>query len=344
MLNYKGHLDTVECLESCLKLNYSNFEIIVVDNSDTNDSIEYILNWANGKIDSIKTLFEGILQPYIKKPINIKVLMEHEIESAEGDGSNKLTLIKANSNQGFAAGNNIGLRYVMQRDDFGFAWILNNDTVVDSDALKALVNYYAEANTEGNKKLGILGSALLYYDTPELVQGVGGKFNKYFAVTGHQGQGLPVKALAAKEHMEIDYVIGASMFVSRHFLEEVGLMSEDYFLYFEEIDWATVAKKYHYYIDYCPTSLVYHKEGATINNAIDYKKKKSELADYYALRNRLLFTRKYYPQYLPLTQLSFLIVIANRIKRKELKRVGMIMKMLFNPSRPYQQEDPLLKR
>lgn len=337
LLNYKGHEDTAECLETLLKLDYPSFQILVVDNSPTEESIAYLQQWARGEV-AISTAFPDLVYPLQNKPMDLEVI--HENELCSNTLTAKLTIVKANHNNGFAAGNNLALKYISGAKDYAFVWLLNNDTVVPADSLKQLVLHFESVLSSKDVKLGMLGSTLLHYNAPTIVQGVGGRFNKYLAITAHLGQGISVDSLD-KQHFAIDYVIGASMFISKEFLEEVGLMPEDYFLYFEEIDWATNAKKYSYTIGYCPTSFVYHKEGAAINNAVSYANKKSELADYYGIRNRILFTGKNYPLYLPFTYLSFLLIIANRIKRKEYYKLGMILKIMLNPFRPYQKRLPI---
>lgn len=333
LLNYKGHKDTAECLESLLKLKYPNFQIIIVDNSPTDESILYLQQWAMGGV-SISTSYPDLVYPLHPKPISVAFASEEEL--AEVRLNAKISIIKAKENKGFAAGNNVALKHIFQKGDFEYVWLLNNDTVVESTALTELVKYYAKTSEGKNVKLGLLGATLLYYNKPDLVQGVGGLFNKGIAASSHQADGKALTEVSDR-HLPIDYVIGASMFMTKKFLNKAGFMAEDYFLYFEEIDWAVRARKLNYGVDYCPTSFVYHKEGSTINNSVSYTSKKSELADFYSLRNRILFTKKHYPQYLPIVYLSFFIVIFNRIKRAEFGRLHMILNILINPARHHQK-------
>lgn len=332
LLNYKGHKDTVECLESLLKLEYHNFQIIVVDNSPTDESVHYLQQWSMGGV-SISTSFPSLVYPLCPKPISVAFASEEEL--ADVSFNDKILIIKAKENKGYAAGNNVALRYIFQNGNFEYVWLLNNDTVVESSALIELVKYYAKTSEGEGVKLGLLGATLLYYNNPDLVQGVGGLYNKGIAAASHQADGKALNEIGDR-HFPIDYVIGASMFMTKEFLDKTGFMAEDYFLYFEEIDWAVRARKLNYSVDYCPTSFVYHKEGSTINNSISYTRKKSELADFYGLRNRILFTKKHYPQYLPIVYLSFFMVIFNRIKRTEFRRLHMILNILINPTRHHQ--------
>ena len=87
------------------------------------------------------------------------------------------------------------------------------------------------------------------------------------------------------------YVVGASMLVSRQFVQTIGLMEESYFLYSEEIDWATRAKG-SFLLAYAPASVVYHKEGGS-TGAKSGARTRNPLVDYYGCRSRLVFTLRF---------------------------------------------------
>jgi hypothetical protein len=87
------------------------------------------------------------------------------------------------------------------------------------------------------------------------------------------------------------------LLVTRAFLETVGLMAEDYFLYFEEIDWVMRARG-RFRFGYSPQSVVYHKEGGSIGSHKN-RNLRSALTDFYQARNRLVFTRRYFPWLVP---------------------------------------------
>lgn len=117
----------------------------------------------------------------------------------------------------------------------------------------------------------------------------------------------------------MDYVVGASMFVRKTFIEEVGYMSEDYFLYFEELDWILRGKACGWNIGYIPEAIVFHKEGgSTKEKGIMI----SEFADICQLKNRILFTKRFYPlcliSVLPMCAFTILLRLINgRISRSK---------------------------
>lgn len=335
IVNWNGWKDTIECLESIFRSDYSHFRVIVCDNNSTDDSYENIRNWAKGEIDAGLLPEENVLRhlsfPPVSKPIHY---IEFDRVQAEARGGPKATearliLIQVGANLGFAGGNNVGIRYSLASgNDFDFLWILNNDTVIENDTLRTLVEKAESLKTNG-KKVGVIGSKLLFYGKPKQIQGVGGKINKWFATCKHIGVMEEDNGQYDNKDIKMDYVIGSSMFINKEFLLDTGLMSEDYFLYFEEIDLAKRAEKKGWKLGFCWESKVYHKEGATIGSSLDGRKR-SKLADYYALKNRIVFTKKFHPKCLFWVYLGFIIVMLNRIKRGQFDRLSMIIDILRN--------------
>ena len=156
ILNHKGWKDTIECLESVFKLNSVTFQVLLVDNSPTLESVNNIEKWAIGEINfEIETNFNKLIFPLIDKPLDYKIISEDDSKLQFFDHS--LIIIKTNHNRGFAAGNNIALNYAMRRNDYKFCWLLNNDTVVEPDSLRNQLIFLSE----NPFKIGILGSVLV---------------------------------------------------------------------------------------------------------------------------------------------------------------------------------------
>ncbi len=288
LLNWNGWQDTIECLESLEDLEYPNFEVVVVDNASTDDSV-----------NEIKEKYPGI------------------------------TLLESDYNLGYAGGNNIGLCYALE-DNADYVWLLNNDTVVHKDALRSLIDKMRE-----KPSAGICGSRLIYYHDRETLQALGGGiYNKWLGTTEHIGANKPASNDYDEHRIEqqLDYIVGASMLVSRQFLEEVGLLSEDYFLYYEELDWAMRGRE-KFKLGFAGNSIVYHKEGASIKATNRQLNAKSRLSDYYQIKNRLKFTFKFYPHLLPFVYLTMFYTIFNRMKRNQWNRIPMILKLCFTFNR-----------
>jgi GT2 family glycosyltransferase len=326
LLNYNGFLDTMECLESVLKLDYENFQVIVVDNSETHESFENLTNWAQGKFLVKETAFENLVFPLAKKPVDFCTIFEDEFLDKELNP--KIVFVKANQNNGFAAGNNIALKYILK---FGasdsYIWLLNNDTVVDKEALSIIV---AQMSWHQEEKC-IYGTPLLDYYNPKTIQLIGGVYNKITGLTSHFGEGN------AKEDYDtnfdelvkrIDYPAGASMLIKMPFLKELGLLSEDYFLFFEELDWVSRAKVIDGKILILNCFGVFHKQGESTKSK--FKEKKSEFIDLVSLNSRILFARKFNKENLPLIQLSILtLTLGKRTMQGNFKIIPKIIRLVI---------------
>jgi len=170
----------------------------------------------------------------------------------------------------------------------------------------------------------------LFYHEPEGVQARGGAtYNKWLGSNRHLGlfQKNSRPVIPAEIERKMQYVIGASMLVSKAFLETVGLMSEEYFLYFEELDWVARARG-RFSLAYADRSLVYHKEGGSGGTSSD-PKQKSLLAEFFTIRNRLLFTRKFYPWALPGVYAGICMALFNRIRRGQPEHAKLIGRILI---------------
>lgn len=330
LVNWNGWADTIECLESLFRLQCPGFRVIVCDNGSQDGSMEKIISWANGSLNAFVEGDNPLRQhswPPVAKPVSF-VKYNRTLAEQGGDIGDKpqLILIDTGDNLGFAGGNNVGLRYLMARGDFDYVWLLNNDTVVEAGALNAMV-----ARMQGTNHTGICGSTLLLYDTPDKVQARGGGwYCKWIGLPWHIGQLEKVSAKPRQDHVErwMNYVVGASMLVSRDFLNEVGLMCEDYFLYFEDTDWA-MRSRGKYELAYASESIVYHKVGQSIGTSSD-PRKKSLTCDFYALRNRLVFTRRFFPFAMPTIVLTVLGAFLVRVIVGDWQRASLIWRLLTN--------------
>jgi GT2 family glycosyltransferase len=290
ILNWNGWRDTLECLESVFRMEYDDFRVVVCDNASGDGSPERILQWAEGienAIVSNETVwgsFTPILKPVLAAHFRLQAGDQILIS---GDPSSQLSLIETGKNMGFAGGCNVGIRYALQDPACAYVWVLNNDTVVHKDALSELVNYSA-----AYPRVGITGSTIFYYHSSDQVQAYGGtRYSAWMSRTP------PSTEADRKSGIRLDCILGCSMLVTRSFLEQIGLMCEDYFLYFEELDWAA-RSKHEFLLGYAPESKVYHKEGASIGSSRE-REQRSLLSERFLSRNRVVYTRRHHPWLVP---------------------------------------------
>jgi GT2 family glycosyltransferase len=333
LVNWNGWRDTIECLESVLRSRYyPSIRVVVCDNGSTDGSVENIRSWAEGKVPFASEPghpLRSLVDPPVAKPVRHVVLSAAEADQARHDDDCPLlTLIRNGDNLGFAGGCNVGLRYALRWSSCGYVWLLNNDTVVDPEALGALVR-----RLETRPDTGQCGSRVLSYDAPDVVQTRGGeRYNKWLATSRPIGGGEPAAAPvdAATVERQISYVAGASLCVTRAFVEQVGLLDESYFLYAEELDWVARSRG-RFGLAYAHDSVVYHKDGRSIGSNRDGADR-SALADYFVVRSRLRYTWKHARAALPSVALGVLVAGINRIRRRQLDRAVMVLRILLSPS------------
>lgn len=181
-------------------------------------------------------------------------------------------LVQSKFNLGFAGGNNLGI--LESRGDYLF--IVNNDTLLNLKDLEELISQY-----KSNPEYGILNPVIKNED--HTIQ-----FAGYTAINALTGRNRLINKVNSSQGIaQSNYPHGAAMLISREALDKVGLMSENYFLYYEELDWGNRLSKLNMKIGVCLSSEIIHKESATIG-------KISECKLYFMTRNRILFARKHF--------------------------------------------------
>lgn len=294
ILNWNGWKDTIECLESLYKINYPNYNVILVDNNSMDDSISKIREYCSGKIEIKSDFFE--YNPN-NKPIKIIEYSEKEIKDLNDEylSSDKLLIIKNDENYGFAEGNNIGIRYALNNLDSDYILLLNNDTVVDEKFLNELVDA-----AESNDEIGAVGPKTYYYNEKNMIQWTAGGFlePKYFKVESIGP--FEIDKGQYDMNQELDYIIGSCVLCKRNVIEKVGLLDHGYFMYFEDVDWSLRILKSNYKCVYAYKSKIWHKMGVSSGacfkthyyhmNRIYLFKKYSKRTEYLKSLLRFIFT------------------------------------------------------
>jgi len=280
LLNYNGWEDTIECLESLQKIEYSNYKLIVVDNDSKDDSLIKIKEWCKGnfKIDTNYVNFNSSNKPvhyieYTKKEAENGGIITKEKQINGLSSSKKIVLIESGENLGFASGNNIGIKYSLATNA-DYIMLLNNDTVVDEGFLEPLINII-----KSKKNTGIVSGKILDYFNPKNILFSGGKIDLF------RGSGYHFNDDRFNQITEVSFLSGCLWLINPKLIKDIGFMDEDYFLYLEDVDYCYRAKKSNYELVYNPNSVIYHKESNTTG-------KLSPLSIYYSSRNRPYFVHK----------------------------------------------------
>jgi GT2 family glycosyltransferase len=274
-------------------------------------SVHVCENGGAGSFAELAAAFSAdpdFVEHAIIRPEGTRVLEAHEFRRSN-PGANAVrdvVLHQASGNIGFAAAINEILLAVRDRPDWSFVWVLNPDTEPQPEALDRLLRH-AESGD-----YGIVGARLVVKNSGR-IQLYGGRWRRWLGRGFNIGLGCDPRApvdVAAIER-EQTYIAGASMLVSRRFIETVGPMHEDFFLYGEEIDWCL--RRGAFRLGYAHEAIVVHAHGASIGSSTD-RRQRSPLSVYFDERARLLLTRRHYPGIYPVVMLTTLLLTLQYLK------------------------------
>lgn len=286
IVNWNGWKDTKECLES-FDMPLTDAHFFIVDNASTDDSLSHLEAY------------------FMTKAISYCICTDRTLAVA-CDLSQKITLIANRHNQGFAGANNLVLKFLLPRQDFSRAWMLNNDTIVTGDSLREL-----HKAMDTYERTAFCGSVILDYNQPELIQCCGVNHYAYLGISKlylKNKKWNSVKNVIALEQARQHYQNGASLLVDLSSLREIGLMDEMFFLYSEEADWQLRAAKFRFENRLAWKSIIYHKGSMSTAG-------KKHLFFFNYNRSAILLTRKNFSRLAALTAtLSLCIITAVRAR------------------------------
>ncbi|MBB6713505.1 glycosyltransferase family 2 protein [Clostridium gasigenes] len=239
-------------------LNYKN----VKDTLEAVESLENI-NYPN---------FEIIIVDNDSKDNSLILLKE-----ALGE---KHHIISSGKNGGFAFGNNVGIKYAIKKNA-DYVLLINNDTTVEKDFLNHLVN-----SIENKKNVAMATGLILNYYNKEKIWYDGGeiKWDKFYGY--HINEGKRLSDVTLKER-EITFATGCLMLIKCEIIKKIGYLPEEYFMYYEDVDFCAKIQEEGYKICYNPKSVIYHKISAASGEA------ESPFAIEWNTKNRIKFMKKY---------------------------------------------------
>lgn len=288
VLQYGHWASTVESVRSLLRSRLQPQRIVVVDNASPDDSCAQIAAWLASQ------------GPFT------------EVAPGDPPADTQLVLLVMPVNGGYAAGNNAGLRQQPDAD----AWlILNNDAILTPESLGTM--YRA---MQSSSRPGLCGPTIAYpaiAGEESIVQCcAGGHTNYLTGLSSFTGEGLTVSEARKLDTWAVEenlnFICGACVLASKHFIAQVGLLDERFFLYCEEQDWVLRARE-GFSLTWAKDALCIHQEGVSTGWNRQTFHWESGLR---LLRSRLRVAFIHHPVYLPTVALGSLFATGRILLRK----------------------------
>ena len=296
----------VGCLESLAASTHRSFSVIICENGGA-EAFRRLVNTV-GELNFISESNPscGGSSPTTLPGKHIFVL---------GEGAQCVRVLNPGRNLGYAGGVNACI-CAASSEPWDAVWVLNPDTFPDREALAALVHRQRAGD------YGMVGSRLLA-TSDGLVQTWGGMKWWSLASRGFSlGRNKPGDATPDIVEVEksLDFLSGASMYVSRAYIETVGVMDEDFFVYCEDVDWCL--RHGNFRLGYAHDSIVRHVSGGTSGK---FSSSGSRFTVYLGTRNAILLARKFHGRSWPI----FAAIVLNTVLIEQLLRARSFRRFGF---------------
>lgn len=261
------------CLDSLFASHGVRLRVAVTDNASGDETVALVRDWAARRAASDAAFsFAELPADTQERP------------------ATTLTLLRSGHNGGYAHGVNAGLRLLLRDPELSLFWVLNPDCVVPPETAAR----YAECGADGN--FALMSGRTVYCEEPARIQTDGGRVNRWTGVCSSVNAGLSPDGVATPDPATLDFLTGGNLVASRRFIARAGLMTEDYFLYYEEVEWAF--RRGELPLRLAPGAVVRHHGGTAIGSGTA-SRRATPFANYFNTRNRLRFLRRNRPWAIP---------------------------------------------
>jgi len=274
VLNWNDADNTLACVNSILQHVKSSFTIFILDNASTDDSVNTMTRELEENGISVDVYTESAIS-------NIQCKQDENVKIVVNDG-----------NYGFAGGHNSILKWLFEHKCHDFIWYINSDAYLESDALQPLLRLF-----EDDGSIGCVGSVLVEAGNNRIIECYGG--GKVYPLLGKSKLFLKGEELgqqAYPNNKSLDFIMGASMLYTLAAHADAGLMDEQYFLYYEEVDLQRTMQDKGWRLAVSPESVLYHK-GASSTTNCGYL--------YYISRAAVIYSNKHYGKFAVIITLLF---------------------------------------
>jgi GT2 family glycosyltransferase len=273
----------VKCLDSIVAGSASPHEVIIVDNASNDDTPTLVEDWIARRAHAV----------------------------SGPDAAPGFRLVRSAKNSGFAGGVNQGLALAQADPRVSHFWLLNPDTLLGQQTLAELQGGLMQTDAQ------MVGTRIEYIEPRGTIQSDGGLVDPRRGVCHNIHAGEPNST--PRFQGALDFISGANLVVTRRFLEIVGPMREDYFLYHEEVDWALRGRSLG--VAMLDGAVVFHVGGSSIGTKTTTTKR-SALSSYFLMRGRVMFMRAFFPQNL-LQSMAYSLIQCLSIWVKDSRESGV---------------------
>lgn len=279
IVSYGNPKDVDRCLSSLGRSSWTDLEVFVCENAGK-DAFTWLLGLLtrqDGPLEHVDASSDALGKPAGRLAV---------VERCQFRGRPiAVWLAAAMENLGYGGGVNAWLERLIDYPGWEAVLVLNPDTEVGETCLSELMAKAAEG-------FGMVGGTLVFDDSPDKIINYGLHWSRCtgrrIAVGGNSSAG---SAPSGKLLASIDSISGACMLVTRAFIDDVGLMAEDYFLYMEDLDWGR--RRGRHKIGFAPGAVTRHVGGTSIGSATTNPKVRSPLSAYLDCRNSILYSRRW---------------------------------------------------
>jgi GT2 family glycosyltransferase len=269
-----------------------------------------ILNWnlPGDTIDCLRSVLET------SYPLLEVVVVDNASSDNSVDRIRKrfpqMPLIQSGENLGYAGGNNLGIRYALEKNA-DYILLLNNDTLVQKSLIDHLVDFSLE-----QPSIGILGPAIYYYHPAQRFWRLGARYGWAGPIPLEIGRDA-LDRNQFSDPFQVDYVTGCAMWVRSELFMKLGLLDDTFFMYYEDADFCHRARQAGYAIYVVPRAKMWHKVSGTSG-------KEKGIALYYQARNRLIFYNRINKGFNRFMANAFLLISALRNTSRMWNRRSLI--------------------
>jgi len=249
--------------------------VITVNYKGSKDTVDFVASVIGQKHLGIDFAVNIVIVDNCSPDDSFSNLSEHFKNSCV------VKVISNDTNGGYAYGVNCGMKYALASYEPDYILIINNDVIASPDLLSSLIDAIDRSNPSVPV---VVTGKMFYYDEPTKIWFAGGYFSKLRCIGMHIGMDKP-DCSAYGEPRELSFITGCMWFFRASFVESVGFMPEEYFMYFEDVDYSLRVMKAGGKLLYEPRAIIWHKVGASsVSSRIDY---------FFPNRNRVYLARKY---------------------------------------------------